>query len=79
MLVINTPQCQSAVLQPFPTVPQINELNPFVAFLDLAVVVGRIEPRCAKGVVGCQQPLDIAAYCLFGTEALDTCLSAFAV
>jgi hypothetical protein len=79
MLVVDTPQRESAVLQPFPTVPQVGEFDALVGFGGFVVVIRRIQPRHAKGVIGCQQPLHIAANCLFGSEALDTLLRAFAI
>jgi hypothetical protein len=59
--------------------PQVNKLNPLIAFFDLAVVIRRIEPRRAKGIVRCQQSLHVAAHRLFRPKALDTRLSAFTI
>jgi len=79
MLAVYTPECQPTILQPFPTVPQVGELDALVGFRGLVVVIRGIEPRCAKSIVGCQQPLDIAAHRLFRTKALNALLRPFAV
>jgi hypothetical protein len=60
-------------------VAQIGELNPFVALLDLAMVIRRVQPCRAKGIIGCQQPLDIAAHRLLWTKPLDALLRPFAI
>ena len=51
VLVVDAPQHQRAVLHPFPSVTQIGELDALVAFRRFVVVIGRIRPEDAEGLL----------------------------